>query len=98
MPAENNPPGDIPDNLAFVPYRNPAGGYAFTHPEGWPEVTHGTTVTFTDKLNGSGDDRRPAVGTDRRDGAAPPSCPLARTQAAFEAGRSPRSRCPPGRA
>jgi hypothetical protein len=52
VPAENNPPGDIPDNLAFVAYRNAAGRYRFTHPEGWSETTRGTTVTFTDKLNG----------------------------------------------
>jgi hypothetical protein len=52
VPAEKNPPGDIPDNLAFVPYRNSSGRYSFTHPEGWAETTHGTTVVFTDKLNG----------------------------------------------
>lgn len=34
MPVESNPPGDIPDNLAFVPYRNRSGHYAFTFPEG----------------------------------------------------------------
>lgn len=52
MPAEKNPPGDIPDNLAFVAYTNAAGRYTFTHPEGWSETTNGSTVTFTDKLNG----------------------------------------------
>ncbi|MGI8536009.1 MAG: hypothetical protein ACR2K2_05815 [Mycobacteriales bacterium] len=52
VPAEKNPPGDIPDNLAFVPYTNPAGQYSFTHPEGWAETTTGSSVTFTDKLNG----------------------------------------------
>jgi hypothetical protein len=52
VPAENNPPGDIPDNLAFVPYRNAAGAYSFTHPEGWAERTRGSSVLFTDKLNG----------------------------------------------
>lgn len=52
VPVENNPPGDIPDNLAFVPYRNPAGGYGFTFPEGWARSERGTTVTFTSKLNG----------------------------------------------
>jgi len=50
--AEDNPPGDIPDNLAFVMYRNSAGHYSFTHPEGWAEKVTGTTVVFTDKLNG----------------------------------------------
>jgi hypothetical protein len=50
--AEQNPPGDIPDNVAFVPYDNAAGHYHFTHPEGWAEATVGAAVTFTDKLNG----------------------------------------------
>lgn len=52
VPAEKNPPGDIPDNLAFVRYANAAGHYSFTHPEGWAEQTRSSTVTFTDKLNG----------------------------------------------
>lgn len=50
--AEDNPPGDIPDNLAFVMYRNEAGRYEFTHPEGWTERANGPSVLFTDKLNG----------------------------------------------
>jgi hypothetical protein len=52
VPAEQNPPGDIPDNLAFVAYGNPAGHYLFNHPEGWAQTTNGSSVTFTDKLNG----------------------------------------------
>ncbi|MDX6229789.1 MAG: hypothetical protein QOI76_3179 [Frankiales bacterium] len=52
VPAEQNPPGDIPDNLAFVAYTNPAGHYLFNHPEGWAQTTNGSSVTFTDKLNG----------------------------------------------
>ncbi|MGW5861278.1 hypothetical protein ACWFRJ_03735 [Streptomyces sp. NPDC055239] len=53
-PTESNPPGDIPDNQAFVAYR-PAGG-AVTHftvkvPEGWARTQHGATTRFTDKLN-----------------------------------------------
>jgi hypothetical protein len=52
VPAESNPPGDIPDNVAFVPYDNAAAGYSITHPEGWAEQENGTAVTFTDKLNG----------------------------------------------
>jgi hypothetical protein len=50
--VESNPPGDIPDNLAFVRYSNKPGGYAFTHPEGWAQTGSGTQVRFTDKLNG----------------------------------------------
>jgi hypothetical protein len=52
VPVESNPPGDIPDDLAFVRYKNTAGGYSFTHPEGWAETRKGTRVRFTDKLNG----------------------------------------------
>ena len=52
VPVESNPPGDIPDNLAFVPYTNAAAGFSFTHPEGWAEQENGAAVTFTDKLNG----------------------------------------------
>jgi hypothetical protein len=52
VPAENNPPGDIPDNIAFVSYTNAAGRYTFSHPEGWTETTTAATATFTDKLNG----------------------------------------------
>lgn len=49
---ESNPPGDIPDNLAFVTYTNKQGHYSFTHPEGWAQTGSGTRVRFTDKLNG----------------------------------------------
>lgn len=52
VPVESNPPGDIPDNLAFVRYTNKLGGYSFTHPEGWAQTGQGTAVRFTDKLNG----------------------------------------------
>ncbi len=52
VPVESNPPGDIPDNLAFVSYTNKSGGYSFTHPEGWAQTGTGTRVLFTDKLNG----------------------------------------------
>jgi hypothetical protein len=52
VPVENNPPGDIPDNLAFIPYTNKPGRYSFTHPEGWARTGHGVQVRFTDKLNG----------------------------------------------
>ncbi len=52
VPVEKNPPGDIPDNLAFVTYTNRPGGYSFTHPEGWAQTGRGTQVRFTDKLNG----------------------------------------------
>ncbi len=52
VPVESNPPGDIPDDVAFVRYSNPVAGYSFTHPEGWAQLENGSAVTFTDKLNG----------------------------------------------
>ena len=52
VPVEKNPPGDIPDNVAYVAYTNAVGKYTFTHPEGWAEATKGSAVTYTDKLNG----------------------------------------------
>ena len=45
-------PGDIPDTVAYVTYSNPVGHYKFKHPEGWAQVTHGTSVLFTDSYNG----------------------------------------------
>jgi hypothetical protein len=85
VPAEKNPPGDVPDNLAFIAYTNASGRYRFTHPEGWAERTRASTVTFTDKLNGV----EVTVGTAT---AAPTVATakerdvplLARTQAAFD--------------
>jgi hypothetical protein len=51
VPTEDSPPGDIPDNIAFVPYRSQAGGFSITTPEGWSRTTSKTDVIFTDKLN-----------------------------------------------
>jgi hypothetical protein len=50
VPTESSPPGDIPDNTQFVPYRT-KGGFAVSVPEGWARTTTKTSVTFTDKLN-----------------------------------------------
>lgn len=83
--AENNPPGDIPDNVAYVPYRNPAGRYSFTHPEGWAETTRGAMVTFTDKLNGVQVNPGTATAAPTKQTAQSTDVPeLQRTQAAFE--------------
>ncbi len=49
--VESNPPGDIPDNTAYVPYTSPAGGFKISVPEGWARSATKTSVTFTDKLN-----------------------------------------------
>ena len=44
-------PGDIPDNIAFVPYQPAGGGYGVTTPEGWSRKTTSTGAVFTDKYN-----------------------------------------------
>ena len=85
VPAEKNPPGDIPDNLAFVPYRNRAGRYRFTHPEGWLEKATGTTVRFTDKLNGVQVETGSATAVPTVSSAKTHDIPaLSKTQTAFE--------------
>jgi hypothetical protein len=82
---ENNPPGDIPDNVAFVPYSNAAGRYSFSHPEGWLQQVTGAGVLFTDKLNGVQVDPGPATSAPTVASAQAGSVPaLARSQAAFE--------------
>ncbi|MDX2661074.1 hypothetical protein [Streptomyces stelliscabiei] len=53
-PTESNPPGDIPDNQAFVAYRPTGGsftGFTVKVPEGWARTDQGSTTVFTDKLN-----------------------------------------------
>jgi hypothetical protein len=47
--AETSPPGDIPDNQAYVAYRG--SGYSVKVPEGWARTGAAGAVTFTDKLN-----------------------------------------------
>lgn len=51
VPPENNPPGDIPDNTAFVPYRSQPGGFEVKVPEGWARSTSASSVTFVSTLN-----------------------------------------------
>lgn len=48
---EVNPPGDIPDNQAFVAYQSTAGHFQVKVPEGWSRATLKSTVDFSDKLN-----------------------------------------------
>lgn len=49
--TESNPPGDIPDNQAYVPFAPPGAGFTVKIPEGWASATAGATTTFTSKLN-----------------------------------------------
>jgi hypothetical protein len=46
-----NPPGDIPDNQAYVVFSPAGGGYSVKTPEGWARTSNGATASFTDKLN-----------------------------------------------
>ncbi len=85
VPAEKNPPGDIPDNVAYVPYTNTGGKYSLTHPEGWAETTKGSSVTFTDKLNGVQGRPGTLTAAPTADSAKQQDVPaLRRSQAAFE--------------
>lgn len=82
---ENNPPGDIPDDVAFITYANAAGRYSFTHPEGWLQQVRGPGVLFTDKLNGvqvrpGTRTKAPTVASARAESGPA----LTRSQAAFE--------------
>ncbi|MBX5469414.1 MAG: hypothetical protein IRZ21_05885 [Thermoleophilaceae bacterium] len=84
---ETSPPGDIPDNQAYVRYAPPHAGYSLEVPEGWSRTRTGAAVSFTDKLN--------TVRLEERSAAAPPTVAgvkrtvlpqLARTEAGFKAG------------
>jgi len=48
---EQNPPGDIPDDQAFVTFTSETGGYSITMPEGWARQDSGPNVVFADKLH-----------------------------------------------
>ncbi len=48
--AKSAATGDIPDNQAFLTYRDPSG-YTIEYPEGWSRRGSGASVTFQDKAN-----------------------------------------------
>ncbi len=50
LAPEVSPPGDIPDNQAFVTFSSPLG-YSIKVPEGWGRKDEGTKTTFNDKYN-----------------------------------------------
>lgn len=50
LKPEKNPPGDIPDNQAFIEYQSPLG-FAIKVPEGWARRQISDNVTFSDKYN-----------------------------------------------
>ncbi len=51
QPTEYNPPGDIPDNQAFVTYTATDGTYSLKYPEGWARTDTADGVVFSDKFN-----------------------------------------------
>lgn len=48
---EVNPPGDIPDDQAFVTYSPKSATYSIKVPEGWARTEQADHASFTDKLN-----------------------------------------------
>jgi hypothetical protein len=68
---ESSPPGDIPDNQAFVRYTPPSGGFSVKVPEGWAQRSSRGAVVFTDKLN--------AIRIESRGAAAPLTAKAARS-------------------
>jgi hypothetical protein len=49
--ADAAPPGDIPDNVAYVAHPSTTGHYTIKTPEGWAASEQGSVTTFSDKLN-----------------------------------------------
>lgn len=51
LPAEKNPPGDIPDSQVFIDYASPQG-FTIKVPEGWARSDRADGASFVDKLDG----------------------------------------------
>jgi hypothetical protein len=86
--AEVSPPGDIPDNQAFVPFSPAGSDYTVKVPEGWARTSANGTVTFTDKLNAISMHEVPAKAPLTANRAAQTEVPkLARTVKGFQAGK-----------
>lgn len=49
--TEFNPPGDIPDDQAFVDFKIPGSAFVVQVPEGWAQKSTGGVTTFTDHYN-----------------------------------------------
>ena len=55
-----NPPGDIPDDQAFIDYRSPLG-FMLKTPEGWSRREQPNGVTFSDRYGSIGIEISPAT-------------------------------------
>jgi hypothetical protein len=85
---ESSPPGDIPDNQAYVRFAPPSAGFTVKVPEGWARTTTGGAVTFTDKLNAVRIETAPAHTPLTVPGARRTEVPkLAASVAGFRAGK-----------
>jgi hypothetical protein len=51
VPAESNPPGDIPDTTVYVAYRSQKGHVQLKVPEGWSRQDATASSTFSSNLN-----------------------------------------------
>jgi hypothetical protein len=51
VPAESNPPGDIPDTTIFVSYQSDAPHALIKVPEGWARQSTASGTTFSSNLN-----------------------------------------------
>ena len=51
VPAEKNPPGDIPDSQVFIDYTSKLG-FTMKVPEGWARSDKADGARFVDKLDG----------------------------------------------
>jgi hypothetical protein len=69
--TESAPPGDIPDNQAFVAYAASNKAFSLQVPEGWAMTTAGQAVLFTDKYN--------SIRIESRSAATQPTIDSART-------------------
>jgi hypothetical protein len=86
--AEQSPPGDIPDNQAYVAYKPPGAGFTVKVPEGWSRSASGGAVTFTDKLNSIRIESAPASAAPTAAQATQTDVPkLAKAVKGFQAGK-----------
>ncbi len=51
VPAESNPPGDIPDTTVYVFYQSAAGHFQLRVPEGWSRSSNPSSTAFSSNLN-----------------------------------------------
>jgi len=85
--AEASPPGDIPDNQAFVAYSPLGAHYSVKVPEGWARTQSGGAVTFTDMLNAIRIETTPAAAAPTPSEAKRTDLPqLARSVKGFQPG------------